>query len=155
MVSAPAATNVVSHVAISAPVTACVAHPAMIVPPSRNATVPVGAPDPGATTLTVAAMATVCPVTDGFTEDTSDVTVEAGVTVCVRIGDVEPVKLRSPLYTAVIEWPPTPGYATLQAATPPISGCAPQPLMVVAPSVKVAVPEGVPLAGARAVTVAV
>ena len=69
----------------------------MVVPSSRNATVPVGAPDPGATTLTVAVTVTDCPVTDGSTEDVSDVDVEAGVTVCVRIGDVDPVKLRSPL----------------------------------------------------------
>ena len=38
-----------------------------------------------------------CPVTDGFTEDASDVEVSAGLTVWVREGDVDPVKLGSPL----------------------------------------------------------
>jgi hypothetical protein len=69
----------------------------MVVPSSRNATVPVGTPDPGAITLTVAVTVTDCPVTDGFTEDASDVDVEAGLTVWVRIGDVDPVKFTSPL----------------------------------------------------------
>ena len=97
MVSAPALTNASSHVAVPVPVTTCAAHPAMVVPSSRNATVPVGAPDPGATTLTVAVTVTDCPVTEGFTDDATDVDVEAGLTVCVRIDDVEPVKLSSPL----------------------------------------------------------
>ena len=56
----------------------------------------VGTPDPGATTLTVAVMVTGCPVTDGFTDDASNVDVEAGSTVCVRLGDIDAAKLRSP-----------------------------------------------------------
>src|ERR1019366_10281696 len=106
MAPPPAATNASSHVAIPAPVTAWAARPAMAAPSSRNATVLVGTPDPGATTLTVAVTVTGCPVTDGFNEDPSNVDVEAGLTVCVRIGDVDPVKLRSPLETAVITCPP-------------------------------------------------
>jgi hypothetical protein len=69
----------------------------MVAPSSRNVTVPVGAPAPGAITFTVAVMVTDCPVTDGFTDDPSDVDVEAGLTVCVRLGDVDPAKLGSPL----------------------------------------------------------
>src|ERR1700733_3138500 len=97
MVSAPALANVSAQVARPAPITGWVAHPAMVAPSSWNATVPVGIPDPGASTLSVAVNVTGCPLTDGSSEDPSNVDVDAGPTVCVRIDDVDPVKLRSPL----------------------------------------------------------
>src|ERR1022692_5019464 len=97
MVSEPTATNEVAQVAMPVPLTGCAAHPATVVPPSRTATVPVGAPDPGAATLTVAISVTGSPVSDGFTDDPTDVEVDAGLTVCVSSGDVDAVKLGSPL----------------------------------------------------------
>ena len=84
------------HDAIPA-TSACVAQPAMVDAPSRNATVPVGEPAPGAVTFTVAAKVTGCPVTDRFSDDASDVAVIAGLMICVRSCDVEAVKLGSPL----------------------------------------------------------
>jgi len=65
----------------------------MVVLSSSKETVPVGTPEPGVFTLTVAVIVTVCPVTDGFTEDASDVDVVAGLTVCVTMEDVDRPKL--------------------------------------------------------------
>src|SRR5450759_2918935 len=96
MALAPAMPNDVAHVAVP-PAAAWAAHPAIGTPPSRKATVPVGVPEPGAVTFTVAVKVTGCPVTDGFSDDASDVAVVAGLMVCVRSCDVEAVKLGSPL----------------------------------------------------------
>jgi hypothetical protein len=49
----------------------------IVVLPSRKETLPVGVPDPGATGLTVAVNVTVCPNTDGFTDETTAVVVDA------------------------------------------------------------------------------
>ena len=49
--------------------------------PSRNVTVPVGVPAPGATALTVAVNDTTCPAADGFGADVSVVVVEEAFTV--------------------------------------------------------------------------
>ena len=53
----------------------------MATPPSRNVTVPVGVPAPGAVTLTVAVNVTDWPVTEGFCEDVTPVVVFALLTV--------------------------------------------------------------------------
>jgi hypothetical protein len=69
--------------------------------PSRKEILPVGVPDPGATGLTVAVNVTVCPNTDGFKEETTDVVVDACETWLNLPGDVLLAKLLSPPYTAV------------------------------------------------------
>ncbi len=51
------------------------------VAPSRKFTVPVGLPAPGATTVTVAVKVTLCPKTDGFTDEATVVVVLALLTV--------------------------------------------------------------------------
>jgi len=53
----------------------------MTVVPSRKFTVPVGVPAPGAVTVTVAVNVTLCPKTDGFTDDVRLVLVPALLTV--------------------------------------------------------------------------
>ncbi len=51
------------------------------VTPSRKLTVPAGLPAPGATTATVAVNVTLCPKTDGFTDEATVVVVLALLTV--------------------------------------------------------------------------
>ena len=65
-------------------------------PPSKNVTVPVGVPPPGATAVTVAVNATACPKTDGFTDDVTVVELAAWFTVCVSAADVLLLKFVSP-----------------------------------------------------------
>jgi hypothetical protein len=67
-----------------------------VVAPSRKVTVPVGVPAPGATALTVAENVTLCPNTDGFTDEVTVAELLALLTVCVMAADVLPVKLLSP-----------------------------------------------------------
>ena len=57
-----------------------------------------------------------------------------------------------PPYTTVIEWLPTAKLEVLKVALPPESVAVPK---VVEPSRKLTVPDGVPLPGALALTVAV
>ena len=71
--------------------------------PSRNVTVPVGVPAPGATAVTVAVNDTVVPESAGFSDDTSAVELFALFTVWIKIADVLGAKLASPLYDAVSE----------------------------------------------------
>jgi hypothetical protein len=68
-----------------------------VVAPSKKLTVPVGVPAPGATTATVAVRVLACPKTDGSGLEVKVAVVDAWFTVCVSTGDVEPVKLASPL----------------------------------------------------------
>ena len=68
----------------------------MLFPPLVNETVPVGVPLPGLTAATVAVKVTVCPVTEGLTDDVRAVVVLAAFTVCVIGEDVEPVKTPAP-----------------------------------------------------------
>src|SRR5438094_8571436 len=78
-----------------------------VLPPSRNVTVPVGVPAPGAA-LTVAVKLTACPKTDGLTDEASTV-VEYWpglLTTCVKMGETLVVKLPSPPYCALIECVP-------------------------------------------------
>jgi hypothetical protein len=51
--------------------------------PSRNVTVPLGVPEPGAAVFTVAVNVTDCPSTDELAELATVVLVVAGATVCV------------------------------------------------------------------------
>ncbi len=77
------------------------------------------------------------------------------LTVCVKLGEVLPVKLVSPLYTAVIVWLPTVSALVEHCAVPPDKATALQPAIVAAPSLNWTVPVGVPLPGAVTLTVAV
>src|SRR2546427_11628411 len=74
----------------------------MVVPASLKTTVPVGVPVPGAVAVTVAVKVTDWPNTEGLTEEVTAVAVLALLTVCVKLGEVLPLKLTSPLYTAVM-----------------------------------------------------
>ena len=64
--------------------------------PSRNVTVPVGVPAPGATALTVAVKVTAWPDADGFTDEVTVVELLALLTVCEMAADVLVLKLASP-----------------------------------------------------------
>ncbi len=131
-------------------------HPLIGAAPSMNSTVPVGTPLAGDTGAMVAVNVTAYPSTIvPFDGDVIVVVVEPCATVCVSVGEVEPSKSASPLYTALIAYVPASGNVRLHEATPPAIGCAAHPLTTVAPSRNVTVPVGVPLAGATAVTVAV
>lgn len=123
-----------------------------VVAPSFNVTVPVGVPLPGAAGDTVAVNFTPCPTTEGFADDTSTVVVPAMFTVCMSVLDVLAEKLLLPPYAALIEWLPRLSVEVLNVAIPPLSVFEPK---VVAPSLKVTVPVGVPDPGATALTVAV
>src|SRR5262245_38882858 len=63
--------------------------------PSANVTVPVGAPAPGATGVTVAVNVTGCPAAAGFAFDVTAVVVAALLTTCVRLPEL-PVKFPAP-----------------------------------------------------------
>ena len=68
----------------------------MVEPPSLKFTVPVGVPAPGATAAIVTVRVTDCPNTDGFTDELTDVVVEAEFTVWVKLLETEVVKFASP-----------------------------------------------------------
>ena len=90
--------------------------------PSKNCTVPVG-PEEG---LTVAVNVTCCPEPDGFNDDATTVVVLAALTVCVREGDVLPVKFASPLYLALMECAPTVRADVVSDALPPFKAAVPR-----------------------------
>ena len=75
----------------------------MTVAPSRKFTDPVGVPAPGLTTATVAVNVTLCPNTDGLTEDVRLVVVLALLTTWDTVPLVLVRKLASPTYVAVME----------------------------------------------------
>ena len=59
------------------------------VEPSMNLTFPVGVPEPGETAATVAVKVTLCPETDGFADEVSDVVVEFAIDhLFSRVADV-------------------------------------------------------------------
>ena len=64
--------------------------------PSRNVTVPVGVPTPGATALTVAVKVTAWPDADGFTDEVTVVELLALLTVWVMAAEVLLLKFASP-----------------------------------------------------------
>jgi len=70
----------------------------MGLPPSKNVTVPVGVPDPGATGETVAVNVTGCPAVDGFSDEVTVVVVFVLLTTCgLPVSDpVLPLKFPSP-----------------------------------------------------------
>src|SRR2546422_331960 len=64
---------------------------ASVLPPScRNVTVPVGVPDAGELTLTVAVKVTDWPKVVALTDEVAVVVVVAGLMICVRLADVLP-----------------------------------------------------------------
>src|SRR5207244_77088 len=116
-------------------------------------TVPVGVPDPGATALTVAVNVTDCPNTALVADELTAVVVLALLTVCVKTAEVLELKLVSPLYAALLAWPPTLNELVLNVAKPEaltLTGASGVPS-----TVNVMVPVRVPVPGATAVTVAV
>jgi hypothetical protein len=116
--------------------------------PSLNVTPPVGVP---AVEVTLTVNVTDCPYVDGFSDEIiAEVVVAALFTVCVRIGDVLPVKFVSPAYTAVIECEPPAKVEVANVADPPLRAFVPSDVV---PFLNVTLPVGVPeVAG---VTVAV
>jgi hypothetical protein len=120
------------------------------VAPSRNVTVPVGVPD--AADVTVVVNVTDWPKVEGLRDETTVVVDGAGLTLWLWIAEVEPLKLASDPYTAVIECGPGVSAEVESVACPPASATAPSE---VAPSKKVTVPVGVPEPGAVTATVAV
>jgi hypothetical protein len=110
--------------------------------PSSKVTVPVGVPEPEE--LTVAVKVTVRPTLAGLGEPEMEVEVVPPVlpvTVCESAADVLPLKLESPPYTAVIEFEPVDSEEVARVARPLLSDPFPS---VLAPSLKVTVPVGVP-----------
>jgi hypothetical protein len=77
--------------------TVWVAHAAIGLPPSLNATVPLGWPAPGAVGRTEALNVTPWPLTDGFADELTVVAVSALLITCVSAFDVLVLKLLSPL----------------------------------------------------------
>src|SRR5215217_1681587 len=73
-----------------------------VVAPSMKVTVPVGVP--GVVDVTVAVKVTDCPTTEGLRPDVTVVVDGACPIVCERPGDVDPLKLASPAYTALMVW---------------------------------------------------
>jgi hypothetical protein len=100
-------------------------------------------PAPGEFTVTVAVNVTDWPKTDGFTLDITVVVVASTLTTCDSGGvEVLDMLFASPLYVAVIECVATLSVDVEYVATPePFSVVVPS---VVAPSLKVTFPVGVP-----------
>jgi hypothetical protein len=93
------------------------------------------------------------PNTAGLTEEPSAVVVAARLTVCVKAGDVLPVKLLLPPYTAVSAWLVAAKLEVTKLACPELFRVSVP--SVVLPSRNVTVPVGVPAHGATGLTVAV
>jgi hypothetical protein len=124
-----------------------------VVAPSRKVTVPVGVPEPGLVTETVAVNVTLCPGVDGLADDTSAVVVAARPTDWFNAAEALVTKAASPAYVAVIECEATESEDVVKVATPePFRATTPS---VVAPSVNVTLPVGIPVLGALAETAAV
>jgi len=111
-----------------------------VVVPSRNVTVPVGvAPDP----VTFAVIVTLCPGVEGFGAEPRLRPAASLFTDCVTVADFAPYVVL-PEYAAVIVWLPAASELVVQVALPAARATAEQ--SVVAPSLKVTVPVGAPLA---------
>src|ERR1051325_4900458 len=127
------------------------------VAPSLKMMVPVGVPAPGATGLTTAVKTTGWQETMGLVSEVRVTSVSALLTVCARAGElVLGLKWASALEIAVTEGEPATAKALVKVAVelvvPGLRVEAPRTLV---PSLKVAVPVGMPAPGARAVMVAV
>src|SRR2546427_709988 len=144
----------VAHVVVPA-ASACSPQPVMELAPSLKFTVPVGVPTPGATAATVAVNVTLWPNTDGFADDVSVVVVLDWLTTCDTTELRSDERLVWPQCRAGRPRQPSLKKDVAQVADPAASACAPQPVMELAPSLKSAVPVGVPAPGATAATVAV
>ena len=115
--------------------------------------VPVGVPEPGGTAETVAVKVTNWPYTEGLELESSVVVVFALFTVWRSGLKGLKLKLSSPPYSAVMVWMPTVRLSVLMVACPePSRVLIPS---IVAPSMKVTFPVGVPAPGGTAETVAV
>src|SRR5262245_14555683 len=75
--------------------------------PTKNVTVPVGVPAPGATAATLAEKVTAWPVTARLTDDPRVSVVAAGLTVTVVAAEVLAAKPLTPKKEAVSAWVPT------------------------------------------------
>jgi hypothetical protein len=125
--------NVAAAEAFNAPVPSVVA-------PSLNVTLPVGVP--AIVEVIVAVNVTDCPNVDGLTDEMTAVTVAGKFTDCVTVFEVLAAKFASPGYVAVIGWFPVARVLVMNVATPtPFSAPVPN---VLAPSLNVTVPVGVP-----------
>jgi hypothetical protein len=145
----PPASDEVENVAVVTPaVVESVPVPNVVVL-SLKVTVPVGVPDPGEVTITVAVNVTDCPKIVGLAEETTLVVVSALLTTWDRDAEVLVLKLVSPPYTAVMECVAIVNEEAAKVAvvTPPVVERVPEP-RVFAPSLKVTVPVGVPAADA-------
>jgi hypothetical protein len=146
---------VAAQVALPA-VTVTVPQPAIVVPLSVKATVPVGAPLPGGATPIDAVYVTCSPTTAPFDDEPRVVSVEAWDTVSTTAGDVLVPYEPLPLYVAVKLCEPTVAGAAVHVATPlPFSVLAAHPVTVVGPSLNATVPAGVPSSAAVPLTLAV
>src|SRR5207302_446679 len=112
-----------------------------VLPLSRNVTVPVGVPLPGATAPTVTVKVTDWPNTAGLAEAVTVALLLAWLTTCGSVADVLRAELVSPPKTAVIVWLPTDRVEIVNVATP-VKFSVPVP-SVVLPSRKETVPVGV------------
>jgi hypothetical protein len=158
----PPYTAVIVCVATLSPLVLKVAWPPLsvpvpkVIPPSLNVTVPPGVPLPGALALTVAVKVTPWPHTDGLAEELTLVVVLAGLTVWFNGAPVLslPLKLLSPLYTAVTVWPATESEVMAPlVALPPLTLTG---LPKAVPSIENwTVPVRVPAPGDTALTLAV
>ena len=106
-----------------------------VVVPSLNVTVPVGVPI--LWSATVAVNVTDWPNTEGFVEEVNVVVVLSLLTVCVSVGEVLPLTLASPPYTALIGWLLGVNIEIVNIACPELRLTAANG---VAPSLKVIVP---------------
>jgi hypothetical protein len=120
--------------------------------PSKKVTVPVFtvAVD-GELAVTVPVKVTGWPKTAGFADELMVVVVLAAFTVCVREDEVLALKLASPPYDAVMVWLAAANVAIVNVVLPEVNIAVPR---VEAPSRKVTLPVGVPVAGDTGLTVA-
>ena len=122
------------------------------VEPSKNSTLPVAVPAPGALTATVAVKVTDWPNVLGLRLLATLVDVLACSTVWLEADDVLPAKLDAPAYTAVRLCEPSASDDVLMLAVPPDSVAVPSD---VEPSKNSTEPVGVPLPAPDTATVAV
>src|SRR5450432_236324 len=125
-----------------APLSATAPQVVMVVPPSVKLTVPVGAAP-----VTDAVNVTLCPTVDGLSELITLVVIGGFELTTCDSGELLDTALEaSPPYAATMLCVPAVSAAVLQTAVrvfpAPVSATAPQPLMVVPPSVKLIVPVG-------------
>ena len=122
--------------------------------PSKNVTEPLGLPDPGLTTPTVALSVTGCPYTDGPMSIVSVVVVLAWLTISFTTAEVLPLKLlelSSPRYWAVRLWEAAASVETVRLAWLPIRLAVPSGVL---PSKNSTEPLGLPDPGLTTPTVA-